>query len=773
MGDFSRDTFDKLKHYVGVRLQQGVPLVDADWNEQEDIRKYELRTFLKWFIGNGVPKGNDGFRIMPVENKIILTSKTTVGKSSLKINWEKSEEAARVLGFDEDNCQALRIAPPVAQLIGTKSGPYHFNERASLFIAVDDADEKEILFDRLDYETAQDVIDVINTKVGRLASVGGDNDFVDFVIRGGDGTPEGAGRCLVEGWDVINECDLLYSQQGLDPINIPTSRTDLVYLDVWEREVTSTEDESLVNKSIGLETCVRLKREWVVRIIAQGKTQDKLSAPPPDHVYYPLALLTWKGQRAIRQEDITDLRQTGLSIMTAQNDIRQITRDAYGPSYTLDHDGQPNLKMSLREAINALLRGGMPCTPEKQLTTDEKFDALPFALEDKDGDIWVFWVAERPGNDDSGNDDMKYTDIRCIRYSQAWGRWGKDTQLSTDTAGYRITPSAIVDKDGDIWVFWVSERTGDGDSEHTDIRYTRHRHSQADNNWEEDTLLTTDAAEYRIPSAIVDNEGDIWVFWVSKRTVNGDSKHTTDIRYTRHRHSQADNNWEEDTSLTTGVFWPTPLMTENSFSVIVDNEGNIWVFWVSERTGDDNSKYIIKYNRHSQANNQANNGWGDDTQLITDTTNVLSPSAIVDNGGDIWVFWVSERTGDDNSKYTDIKYNRHSQANNKWMTKEIQLPTDTAGASTPSAIVDNEGDIWVFWVLDRGKNPDILYTRYTLSYGWSCRSQLTTGLDMDATPVAVKGRDGDIWIFWTKIRWGTDDNVASSEIWYKKLISTI
>ena len=66
MGDFSRNTFNinKLKHYVGVRMQQGVPLVDADWNEQEDIRKHELRSFLKWFVGNGVPQGNDGFRII-------------------------------------------------------------------------------------------------------------------------------------------------------------------------------------------------------------------------------------------------------------------------------------------------------------------------------------------------------------------------------------------------------------------------------------------------------------------------------------------------------------------------------------------------------------------------------------------------------------------------------------------------------------------------------------------------------------------------------------
>ena len=53
---FSRNTFDKLKHYVGVRLQQGVPIVDADWNELEDIRKYELGNVYQVVCGKwGVP----------------------------------------------------------------------------------------------------------------------------------------------------------------------------------------------------------------------------------------------------------------------------------------------------------------------------------------------------------------------------------------------------------------------------------------------------------------------------------------------------------------------------------------------------------------------------------------------------------------------------------------------------------------------------------------------------------------------------------------------
>ena len=42
MGNFSRNTFDPLKNYVGVRLQQGVPVLDADWNELNDVTRQEL-----------------------------------------------------------------------------------------------------------------------------------------------------------------------------------------------------------------------------------------------------------------------------------------------------------------------------------------------------------------------------------------------------------------------------------------------------------------------------------------------------------------------------------------------------------------------------------------------------------------------------------------------------------------------------------------------------------------------------------------------------------
>ena len=41
--------------------------------------------------------------------------------------------------------------------------------------------------------------------------------------------------------------------------------TVVAYLDVWERLVTPVEDPGLVHSGLGVESCARLKREWVVR----------------------------------------------------------------------------------------------------------------------------------------------------------------------------------------------------------------------------------------------------------------------------------------------------------------------------------------------------------------------------------------------------------------------------------------------------------------------------------------------------------------------------
>ena len=50
-GDFSRDTFDKTKHFSRVLMQQGRVQLDADWNEQTAILLHYIRTLAADLIG--------------------------------------------------------------------------------------------------------------------------------------------------------------------------------------------------------------------------------------------------------------------------------------------------------------------------------------------------------------------------------------------------------------------------------------------------------------------------------------------------------------------------------------------------------------------------------------------------------------------------------------------------------------------------------------------------------------------------------------------------
>ncbi len=63
-GDFSRDTYDSVKHFSRVLQQQGRVQLDADWNEQAAILLHYLRTLAADLIGPFAgPDGSSGFEI--------------------------------------------------------------------------------------------------------------------------------------------------------------------------------------------------------------------------------------------------------------------------------------------------------------------------------------------------------------------------------------------------------------------------------------------------------------------------------------------------------------------------------------------------------------------------------------------------------------------------------------------------------------------------------------------------------------------------------------
>jgi Family of unknown function (DUF6519) len=64
-GDFSRDSFDRTRHYSRVLMQQGRVQLDADWNEQTSILWAYLRGLTVDLLGpHGGPHSGPGFQII-------------------------------------------------------------------------------------------------------------------------------------------------------------------------------------------------------------------------------------------------------------------------------------------------------------------------------------------------------------------------------------------------------------------------------------------------------------------------------------------------------------------------------------------------------------------------------------------------------------------------------------------------------------------------------------------------------------------------------------
>lgn len=73
-GDFTRDTFDPLKGFSRVLMQQGRVQLDADWNEQTSILLHYLRTLAKDILGPYAgPPDTLGFEIITEETPSAAT----------------------------------------------------------------------------------------------------------------------------------------------------------------------------------------------------------------------------------------------------------------------------------------------------------------------------------------------------------------------------------------------------------------------------------------------------------------------------------------------------------------------------------------------------------------------------------------------------------------------------------------------------------------------------------------------------------------------------
>jgi hypothetical protein len=84
-GDFTRDSFDPVKNFTRVMMQQGRPQLDADWNEQVSIFLNSWRNFISDLVGpHAGPERNCGFGILAEGEKAEMTDEERERLQSLQ-----------------------------------------------------------------------------------------------------------------------------------------------------------------------------------------------------------------------------------------------------------------------------------------------------------------------------------------------------------------------------------------------------------------------------------------------------------------------------------------------------------------------------------------------------------------------------------------------------------------------------------------------------------------------------------------------------------------
>ena len=185
----SRETFDPKLDFLGVLMQPGRVLLDADWNELVEILDRRLRAETTDILGRStVPKETpDGF-------KIALAGGTlTIGRGRMYVHGLPAENHGKPpLAFDD----------VLAEQRGTLAIPY----------------------------AEQPYLPNAQT-VAPLPQEGGPH---------------------------------------------------LVYLDVWEREVTYLERPELIEKAVGVDTTARLQTVWQVKVLTNAGTGATCQTPDGD-----------------------------------------------------------------------------------------------------------------------------------------------------------------------------------------------------------------------------------------------------------------------------------------------------------------------------------------------------------------------------------------------------------------------------------------------------------------------------------------------------------
>ena len=631
MASITTSTFDPLRRFVNVRLQQGVPIVDSDWNELDDVRKFELRAFLKWFVGDGVPAGNDGFRVIPAgtDNDVII-------------------QAGAPTPANGTDHQAIALG-----------------------------------------HVGRALVDGLDVMIEQDQKFSGQE-----LVRGNPGADAKAGQLGVP---------------VIEPLMTPaTDGPVLVYLDVWERLVTPDAQPSLVLTGLGVESCARVRREWVIR----SRAHPDVPAPAdpdylPGHAYLPLAVLNRrKAAAAVTADDIVDRRERGLLLPPSS-----LLADTLGVDPESYRRGEGRPPISLREAVNALLSGELPSTPELPVSPAPGLDVARRAFVLSGGSLVAVWQSPRVSNTDQ---------IVTSRLDLADVRAGFSAAQVITSGTTHQAPSAVAVPGGDVVVAYQTGAIGDPT---TNIVMRRAAFSGLAAAPEVPVFNAAGAADERPYAVAVDN---LVVFFCYTRS-------TSAWVYRRYRH--ADGTFL-DTVPQTLIAAAAP--TVEPHMAASPGGRSVWVTFV-----DNGTARVLSFQ-------PADGGIDSQTQFPpADAAHpAVNPFVLPRGPDDATLFWQEP-----DSPGFGLGLRFADCTANVWGNKSL---VPGSGDIDAGAALDGDGRTWLFANQTMGGNVTgiFLRTRNPTSGDWSESRRVVSGTSADrfAYPVFVAGQG--IWLLWMSNRLG-------------------
>ena len=251
--------------------------------------------------------------------------------------------------------------------------------------------------------------------------------------------------------------------------------------------------------------------------------------------------------------------------------------------------------------------------------------AFPDACKDGEGGTFVVW------------EDHRVTDNVHSIYAQhinAEGRllWGESgVKVSEDDAAYgKVSPKVCSDGNGGIFVAWQSDT-----EEAWNNLFMQHLNSAGEPQWDEDLIrLTYHEMDESIEAIIPDGEGGAVLLWLADHDI-------TDINLWALRvNAEGEFLWGDGED---GIVICDAPNNQN-YAELIRHQGGYVVVWVDGRDDDDGQPQNDIYGQI--INYDGSFRWMDNGAVICGFGDHQdSPSVCIDNETNVWVAWVDHRFG--------------------------------------------------------------------------------------------------------------------------------